>query len=407
MAEVRQRDSTLLRTALCISLAIFAAPALTEPYIQHDSAELRSKGYELAYNLDHAEAVAMLRRAVAIAPDDSASHRALAAVTWLQILFRHGTITVDHYLGGAAKGDVKLKPPPPELARQFREHADRAIALSEQRVQRAPNDPRSHFDLGSSLGLLASYTASVEGRVLGALRAARRAYNAHERVLQLDTRRKDAALTVGTYRYLVSTLSMPARWMAYIVGFGGGRDEGIRMVETAAAFGGDSQTDARFALILLYNRERRYQDALRVVAELQRRFPRNRLLWLEGGSTALRASQFAAAEMTLSQGIAMAARDARPRAGGEEVLWHYKRGLARVALKRDADATDDLRRAVAAQGQQWARGRAHLELGKLADRAGDRTRAHGEYDRAIALCAGDNDPRAADEARRLKATGYR
>ena len=35
-------------------------------------------------------------------------------------------------------------------------------------------------------------------------------------------------------------------------------------------------------LVLLYNREGRYDDALRTIDELQRRFPRNRLLWLSG-----------------------------------------------------------------------------------------------------------------------------
>lgn len=369
---------------------------------QTDADTLRTKGFDLAYNLDHEEAIALLRRAVTRAPNEAATHRAVAAVTWLNILFRRGGFTVDDYLGAVAKSDVKMKPAPADLAREFREHASRAVAIAEQRVRQAPNDPRAHYDLGTSLGLIASYTATVEGRVLGAFRSARRAYNAHESVLGLDSRRKDAALVVGTYRYIVSTLALPARWAAYVVGFGGGREQGIRMVEDAAAFAGESRTDARFALVLIYNRERRYNDALRVLGQLQRQFPRNRLLWLESGATALRAGQFALADTILSEGIAMTARDRRPRAYGEESLWRYKRGSARIGLKRYAEAAEDFRLAVAAEGRPWVHGRAHLELGKLADRGGDRTRARAEYDRAIALCGSDNDPRGADEARRLK-----
>ena len=44
--------------------------------------------------------VALARRAVAMAPDEPAAHRALAAMLWLHMLFRRGTVTVDHYLGG-------------------------------------------------------------------------------------------------------------------------------------------------------------------------------------------------------------------------------------------------------------------------------------------------------------------
>ena len=61
---------------------------------------------------------------------------------------------------------------------------------------------------------------------MGAFGSARRAYNEHERVLALAPARKDAGLIVGTYRYLVASLSMPVRWMAYVAGFGGDKERG-------------------------------------------------------------------------------------------------------------------------------------------------------------------------------------
>ena len=87
----------------------------------------------------------------------------------------------------------------------------------------------------------ASYIATVEGKALGAFRVAREAYEEHERVLALDPRRKDAGLIVGTYRYMVSALALPVRWVAYIAGFGGGKDLGLRMVEEAAAYPGTTR----------------------------------------------------------------------------------------------------------------------------------------------------------------------
>ena len=93
------------------------------------------------------------------------------------------------------------------------------------------------------------------------------------------------------YRYAVSELSMPLRLGAYLAGLGGGRERGLRMVEEAARYPSDVQPNAQFTLILLYNRAARYDDALRVIGDLQQRFPRNRLLWLEAGGTALRAER--------------------------------------------------------------------------------------------------------------------
>ena len=48
----------------------------------------------------------------------------------------------------------------------------------------------------------------------------------------------------------------------------------MRLIEEAAGYGGDNQTDARFALVLIYNRERRYDDALAQLALLRARYPR-------------------------------------------------------------------------------------------------------------------------------------
>jgi len=50
----------------------------------------------------------------------------------------------------------------------------------------------------------------------------------------------------------------------------------------------------------------------------------------------------------------------------------------------------------------WVRGRAHLELGKLADLSGDRPRALNEYRQAKAICEASNDPVCAGDALRFQ-----
>ena len=126
----------------------------------------------------------------------------------------------------------------------------------------------------------------MQGEVLDALRAARRAYDMHTRVLELDPQRHDAGLVAGNYRYLVSLLPWAFRVMAYLAGFDGGKAEGLSLIEGAAAYPGESQAEARFALLLMYNRERRFGEARRILHQLQSQYPRNRLLWLEEGATA-------------------------------------------------------------------------------------------------------------------------
>ncbi len=392
------RRIAAVRAAACLGLLwAQTGPARANPA----SEALRAKASQQVYNLDRDLALETFRQAVAADPKDAGAHRGVATTVWLNITFRRGSMTVDDYLGRDTRPNSTQPPPPPEFAAGFRESIERALALARARVAANPRDADGHFQLGSAVGLRASYTATVEGSVMSAFRAAREAYDEHERVLSLDPKRKDAGLIAGTYRYIVSTLALPMRLVAYVVGFGGGREHGLRLIEEAAAYPGDNQDDARFALVLLYNREKRYDDALKVLAVLRERYPRNRLAWLETGSTNLRAGQPAEAERILNDGMTRFASDTRQRMFGEDALWLYKRGMARAALGKTAEADADLKRALGVEGRKWVYGRTRLELGKLALKRGDRAGAHQEFQQAITLCQSDNDPASAAEARSL------
>ena len=366
------------------------------------SRELRERASDLVYNLDHEQAIRLLRQAAAAEPDDPANHRALASAVWLLILFQRGAVTVDHYLGSFTKTTVDMKNPPAELDAEFKRAVAKAIELAEKRAAASPRDVQARFDLGTAVGLQASYIASVEGRLMAGFKAARRSYDAQEEVLALDPKRLEAGLIVGTYRYLVSTLSLPMRLMAYVAGFGGGKEKGLRLIEETAAAAGENRTDAEFALVLLYNRERRYDDAMRVLGNLRRRYPRNRLVLLEAGATAARAGKAAEADALLTEGLAMLARDTRAKIPGEEALWHYKRGAARVLLRRSAEAEADLQKAQAPGAAGWVQGRAHLEMARLAAQRGDRAGAERSAAQAVAVCRQSSDPICVEEARKIR-----
>lgn len=385
----------LLGAALWV--AVFAPAATASP----ESKAWIDRAFAAAYNLDHADAIAALDKALAADPNDPDAHRAAAVIAWLRIGFLRGSITVDDYLGSVSKPNINMLPPPTDEANRFHHHIARALQLAEAEVRRQPQDAEAHFRLGAAVGTQASYGATVEGKILASFRAARRAYDAHERVLELDPRRKDAGLIVGTYRYVVSALSLPIRFMAYVAGFGGGKERGLSMIEEAAGYPSLSQTDARFALILLYNREKRYDDALRVIRELQQQYPRNRQLWYEAGATLIRAGRHADAERVLNDGIRMRDTDRRERMFGEDALWHYKRGVARARQARNSAASEDFQIPLSREARDWVRGRAHAELGQLAVKAGNREQGQHHYRQAIDLAIKGNDPNGRKEAEAL------
>jgi tetratricopeptide (TPR) repeat protein len=384
-------------------IAVLVAAALTPSgaFANPASAALRARAADALYNLDQAEALMLFRQAAVADPADAAAHRGVATLLWIGITFRRGNLMVDDYLGRPTKPNTTMAPPTAASVAAFREVLDRAVAIARSRIAANAKDADAHYQLGAAVGLRASYAASVDNSMMNAFRSAREAYDEHETVLELNPARKDAGLIVGTYRYVVSTLALPMRWAAYVAGFGGGRERGLQLIESAAAFAGENEVDARFALLLLYNRERRYDDALKQLAILRERYPRNRLLWLETGATCIRAGRWAEAERFLAEGMARLPADSRPRMFGEEALWQYKLGVARARLKRTAEAEQALAKAVSSEGRPWVHGRSHIELGRLARTAGNREAARQHWQTAIKLCESDNDPASAAEARRL------
>ena len=70
-----------------------------------------------------------------------AAHASFAGALWLEESFRRGTMTVDSYLGGVSRSNVKLPPPPPELLKEFDANTGRSIDLARQKIAATPRDP--------------------------------------------------------------------------------------------------------------------------------------------------------------------------------------------------------------------------------------------------------------------------
>jgi tetratricopeptide (TPR) repeat protein len=373
------------------------APALANP----QSEALKAKGAAEIYNLDRDQAIETFKQAVAADHEDAAAYRGLASALWLTITFRRGNMTVDDYLGSIKRSKEPAPPPPADEAGAFNDAINQAISLARKKISQNARDADAHYELGAAVALRASYIASVDNSLFGAFKAAREAYDEHETVLKADPKRKDAALVVGLYRYIVSTQTLPLRWMAYVAGFGGGKERGLRLIKDAAEYPGENQSDARIALVLIFNRERKYDEALKQLATLRERYPRNRLFWLESGSTSLRAGRPTDAEGFLTEGFNRFANDSRRRMFGEEALWQYKRGATRLALGKTVEGAADLKRAVDLEGRNWVHGRSYLELGRLDLKGGNLAAARQELRAAITLCESDNDPAPAEEAKLL------
>jgi tetratricopeptide (TPR) repeat protein len=105
------------------------------------------------------------------------------------------------------------------------------------------------------------------------------------RAKALDPDLADADLGLGLYNYYVDTLSSLARILRFFMGIpGGSKQEGVRLLEQAAAQGVLTSNIARFYLALnLHRYDQQYEKALAVLAPLVEKYPTNPLFQLAQG----------------------------------------------------------------------------------------------------------------------------
>lgn len=383
----------------CAALTLAGCLLLSElqPSPQRAS-ELRARGIELSFNLDHAEALAVIREAIAADPGSLAGYRLLATTLWSNTLLEQGAMTAEDFMGESSspfrsrRSNAALEEARADLLR-------RTEALATQRGA-SRSDVDAIYQVGAAYRFLSGVAGTIDGSQWRSIVAARRAYQEHQRVLMLDPSRKDAALTVGMYRFLVSRLPAWSRIAAQVAGFDSDGASGVRLIEDTAAHEGPAQANAMFSLIAIYNQLGRHDEALKMIRDLQPRFPRNRLLWLEAAGTQLRAGRAADARLSLERGLQLVATESRPLAFGELARWRYLYGVSLARLQH-ADAAAQFRAALQAPALEWVHGRAHLELGKLARRSGQAIEASTEFVTALRLCEAMDDTICVTEAKDL------
>lgn len=382
--------------AIVLAASVIAAPRPVQRFVAQESPSSKSveAAFAAAYNLDFDEGLTQARRAIAAEPSSARAHRSLAAILWMQHSFQRGAITVDHALGGIRVPALSLG----EDSDEFRGALAEAIRLSERAVKRDNDDVGARFESGAAYSLQASYRASFPDGYTGAFRYARRAFEMQSDVLDRDPAFAAAGLLVGNYRYQIASQTAVVRFFAFFAGFEGDKDKAMSLLE-AASHDPLTRVEAKTALIQIYSREGRYNEALRLTRELGIELPRNRLIQYEEGAAAIRAGRSDDADAALSLGLAAFDVDPRPKIPGERALWLYKRGLARLNLGRLAEAAQDLRSALSSQPLGWTAGRIHVALGRLADLSGNRAEALGEYTAANAACSANPDARCRGDAR--------
>lgn len=378
--------------------------------------ELRRSGLDALYNIDYDKAQRDFKEIVQLFPNHPGGYQLLAARVWIKALYESRRLQVSLYSNESfyTNGDDKVDP---KVVTEFRNLTREAKRLAEAKLKQEPKNIEALDFLANTEGLKASFEEAVERRHFAALRDGNDAVGHHREVLKLDPKYIDAQITIGLYEYVVGSLPLPVKIIAGATGYRGSKKRGLAMLEQVAKEGRWSQDDAKTVLVLLYTREKRFAEVVKLTRELSAKYPRNYLLKLETADALVSLAGVKRKEKDLAGAVqsekeafatfdeVLRDRTVRDSAVRALDLIHFKYGEALLmAGYNDRAAKEFLAATKVASAEAGLVTMAHLYAARSYDAAGKRDEAVAQYKEVLAR---PNVYDAHDEAKKGLRQAYR
>ena len=280
-----RRSSTLLERALA---AAGLAPMLLPMLLMTAPARVAAQdlsavdpGYQHFYNLEYDDALAIFRADAAKNPNSAEALNHIAQTILYRQMFRAGTLESQMVTGNnpfLRRAEMKISAAD---EKEFLDSLDHALALSEARLQKNPDDVPALYAQGVSYGLRCNYHFLVHKAWIDALKDATASRKAHHRVTELDPSSVDASLMQGVYDYVIGSLPPLWRTLGFLAGYVGDRNRGVDTLRMVADKGKINRTDAAVVLCAILRREKRPKETVPFLLDLIEKYPRNFLLRLE------------------------------------------------------------------------------------------------------------------------------
>ncbi|MCC5942054.1 MAG: tetratricopeptide repeat protein [Balneolaceae bacterium] len=161
-----------------------------------------------------------------------------------------------------------------DLANDFLEKSEKAVKLSEQRLNSSPNDTTMVLMLSGLHGYRGLVAAGQSNHRI-ALSSGLTGFNYTRKLLSMDSARPDARIGRGMFYYMVGSIPSGMRWASNMVGLRADVDDGFNELKLAAESDSYIRNDALMMLMYLYHKEERFDDALYYAEELTSHLPDN------------------------------------------------------------------------------------------------------------------------------------
>ncbi|MGH9340230.1 MAG: tetratricopeptide repeat protein [Acidobacteriota bacterium] len=237
-------------------------------------------GFDHIYNLDYDQAADSFSSLKRKFPEHPAPPIYLATVVWLSELLERQELDLDRFITPTYFTSPAQEPMDDSRRKAFFRYIEESQRLAEAVLKRDPENPDARYFLGSAHGLLGAFTITIDRSYRGAFGHGKKAYQHHLDLVEEDPEYYDAYMSVGLYEYIVDNLKWYIKWIAVLIGYRGSEERGFEYLQRAAERGQFVNDDARILQMVLFVREKRYKEALRIVEQMHKKYSRNYILHL-------------------------------------------------------------------------------------------------------------------------------
>jgi len=239
------------------------------------------RAFARLYNFDFADAHAILDEHKRVDPGDPLSYSVSAAADLFAEMYRLKILETDFFIDDSKLLEKKTLKADPAVRAAIFNAVGEAKQRAEAKLAVQPHDRDALLALCMSAGVVADYTALVERRHWAALQLARQTQFYALKLLTLNPPVYDAYHNLGMMEYVMGSVTFVVRWFIRFDQIQGSKQKGVQNLYLAVQYGRYYKPFAKILLSVIYLREKKPQEAEKLLSELARDFPENPLFRLE------------------------------------------------------------------------------------------------------------------------------
>jgi len=230
------------------------------------------------YNFDFQSSQEILGKLIAASPQDPLPHAFRASGFLFSELDRMGILESEFLTDDEKIADKKVTlQPDPTIRKSFMDALDATESRANAALERNPNDKNALFAMAIAQGVLTDYVALVDKKQLSSLSPAKRSNSYAQKLLKVDPGFYDAYLTAGFSEYMIGSLPFFVRWFVRFDNVSGSKEKGVQNLLLTARQGHYFRAFAKILIGIVNLREKKPQEAQKLLAELAVEYPRNPL----------------------------------------------------------------------------------------------------------------------------------